>query len=187
MTNGARKFDQEKAPVTTGVLWRFPRALLEVSKVSQLGADKYEVTLPDNNCLNVENGFYRYANAQGRHLLQRWIDGKWNIETGGALEEGGRRIRHLAQNAWDALMILELELLEEEKATKAATNQPPLLVQQPAFSLESLPTPDQHSPSAHNHSHSVLVPGYIDPKQGSTLQAEELRALLDSAEKSPVR
>lgn len=115
MANGARKFDNDKAPVTTGVFWRFPRALMEVAKVSKLGAEKYEVVLPDNNCLNVENGFNRYADADGRHLLLRAIE-VMNTEKGGALPPEGVNIRHLAQHAWDALCILEMELIEEEKA-----------------------------------------------------------------------
>ena len=114
MANGARKYDNDKAPVTTGVFWRFPRALMEVAKVSKLGADKYEVVLPDNNCLNVENGFNRYADADGRHLLQRAIE-VMNTEKGGALPPEGVQIRHLAQHAWDALCILEMELIEAEK------------------------------------------------------------------------
>jgi hypothetical protein len=115
--NGARKFDNEKAPVTTGVFWRFPRALMEIAKVSAVGAEKYEVVLPDNHCLQVDNGFNRYADADGRHLLLVAIEGKWNTEKGGALPEEGRKVRHLAQHAWDALTILEMELLAEEKAT----------------------------------------------------------------------
>lgn len=116
MTNGARKFDNGKAPITTGLLWRFPRAVKEVAMVSAVGAEKYEVTLPDDNCLRVEDGFNRYANAIARHLVDRALDGPMNNEKGGALPPEGRDVRHLAQLIWDGLTCLEIELIEEEKA-----------------------------------------------------------------------
>lgn len=114
MSNGARKFDQGKPPVMTGCFLRFPRAMIEIAKVSALGAEKYDVVLPDSGFLNVENGIARYTDAHGRHLLDRVIKGEWNTETGGNLPKEGRRVRHLAQAAWDILTVLERTLIEEE-------------------------------------------------------------------------
>jgi hypothetical protein len=123
LTNGARKFDGGKPPITTGLLWRFPRAVKEVAKVSAVGAEKYEVTLPDDNCLRVENGFNRYADAIARHLVDRAIDGPMNNEKGGALPPEGRDVRHLAQLIWDGFTCLEIELIEEEKAKALSSEQ----------------------------------------------------------------
>lgn len=118
MTNGARKFDGGKPPVVTGFMWRWPRAIKEVAKVSAVGAEKYDVVLPDNNCLNVPDGYNRYANAIGRHLLDMAIDGPMNIEKGGSLPPEGREVYHLAQMIWDGLTVLERYLIDQEAETR---------------------------------------------------------------------
>ena len=64
MSSGV-KYDANKSPVTRGALHYFPRALEEVAKVSAAGAAKYEW----NGWRTVPDGFNRYTDALGRHLL----------------------------------------------------------------------------------------------------------------------
>lgn len=163
--NGARKFDIGKSPITTGLLWRFPRAVKAVASVSAVGAEKYEVTLPDDNCLRVENGFNRYADAIARHLVDRIIDGPINNEKGGALPPEGRDVRHLAQLVWDGLTCLEIELIEEEEMSRKANPRIPAFPedfqmgelnwwadwQQTKYPGAPSPTYAPLPPSPHNH------------------------------------
>lgn len=115
MSNGARKFDDGKLPVMTGCFLRFPRAMKEIARVSKLGADKYEVVLPDDGFMYVENGVARYTDAMGRHMLDEVINGPMNVERGGALPADGVAVLHAAQVAWNALTRLELLLAENER------------------------------------------------------------------------
>ena len=94
------KDDAAKRPVGL-VFESFPRALLAVAKVAGDGAKKYTrggwQTVPD--------GIERYSDAEGRHLLKRFIDGDADLESGSL---------HLAHSAWNSLAILELTLREKE-------------------------------------------------------------------------
>lgn len=181
MANGARKFDDGKAPITTGLLWRFPRAVKEVAKVSAVGAEKYEVTLPDDNCLRVENGFNRYADAIARHLVDRALEGPMNNEKGGALPPEGRDVRHLAQLIWDGLTCLEIELIEEEKASqpfvepetcssKSCPTGRVVSVYSDGVVLDSLTTPLPHLPSSGSPVQLPLDLGHNPPNPDSFSQ-----------------
>jgi hypothetical protein len=75
----------------------FRNALLEVSKVSTMGAAKYS----DNGWKQVPDGIQRYTDAMYRHLLAEGVD-----------EESG--LSHLAHAAWNALAVLELTLTQED-------------------------------------------------------------------------
>ena len=105
-----KKLDSGKSPVTRGVLWYFPRALLAVADVSSYGANKYELALEDKNWMNVPDGFGRYADAQGRHLIKQAINPT----------DKESELRHAQMDAWNALAKLELLLVEEEKAGKVS-------------------------------------------------------------------
>jgi hypothetical protein len=96
------KLDANKAPVAQGVLQYFPRALIAVSNVSGVGARKYAW----KGWESVENGFNRYSDALGRHLLAEETEGELDSDTG---------CLHAAQVAWNALARLELLLKEKEK------------------------------------------------------------------------
>lgn len=98
------KYDVGKAPVARGVLQYFPHALAEVAKVSAAGAHKYAW----NGWRAVPDGFTRYSDALGRHLLAE-CDGPLDAETG---------CLHAAQVAWNALARLELLLESETSARK---------------------------------------------------------------------
>lgn len=104
MSGSGVKYDADKAPVVRGALQYFPRALTEVAKVSAAGAQKYAWngwrTLPD--------GFARYSDALGRHLLAE-CDGALDADTG---------CLHAAQVAWNALARLELLLEHNTSARK---------------------------------------------------------------------
>jgi hypothetical protein len=155
--------------------------------VSAVGAEKYEVTLPDDNCLRVEDGFNRYANAIARHLIDRAIDGPMNNEKGGALPPEGRDVRHLAQLIWDGLTCLEIELIEEEKASQSyeelSKNCSIVVLEETAEARQSwwdspstLTTPSPHPPL--NDSPAQLPLGLEDssPKFDSDWQMGELAA-----------
>jgi hypothetical protein len=99
-TPGA-KMDATKIPIFRGLFDYFPRAMLAVADVSHVGAKKYAwkgwETVPD--------GFNRYSDALGRHLVAEAIDGQFDYDTG---------CLHAAQVAWNAMARLELILRESE-------------------------------------------------------------------------
>lgn len=95
------KLDAGKAPIMQGVLQYFPRALMAVSHVSLVGAKKYAW----KGWESVSDGFNRYSDALGRHLLAEEIDGPIDKDT---------QQLHAAQVAWNALARLELLLRESE-------------------------------------------------------------------------
>ena len=72
-------------------------AINEVLKVLKFGEEKYSA----GNWLLVDNGKERYRNAADRHRLKRGID-----------SESG--LLHLAHEAVNVLMLLELELRGED-------------------------------------------------------------------------
>lgn len=96
-----RKYDQDKPNVDL-VLGDFSEALLAVSEVGTLGAAKYD----DHNWLKVEKGINRYSSAMLRHYLQSKQENYDNDSD----------CLHLAHMAWNALAVLQLRLLENNKA-----------------------------------------------------------------------
>lgn len=101
-TPGA-KADAGKVPVLQGLLDYFPRACLEVARVSTVGANKYSW----KGWEKVSDGINRYGNALARHLLYEFIEGPNDADTG---------LLHASQQAWNALARLELILREQESA-----------------------------------------------------------------------
>jgi len=99
---GGAKADLGKSPIAKGCFTYFPRALLEVAKVSARGAEKYSwkgwETVPD--------GVSRYFDAIGRHMVAEGIEGDYDSQTG---------CLHAAQVAWNALARLELILREKNE------------------------------------------------------------------------
>lgn len=94
------KLDLGKSPVVRGALQYFPRALSSIAEVSQKGAEKYTW----KGWESVPDGFVRYSDALGRHLLSESIEDT-DEETG---------CLHAAQVAWNALARLELLLKDRE-------------------------------------------------------------------------
>lgn len=94
------KLDAGKAPVSQGLLSYFPRALLEVAKVSGHGAENYTWC----GWLQVPDGERRYRDAMGRHILE------------GHITEYDQKscMLHMAHVAWNSLAVLELMLMERE-------------------------------------------------------------------------
>lgn len=95
------KLDAGKSPIMRGVINYFPRALAKVADVSDLGARKYTW----GGWEAVPDGFQRYSDAMGRHMVGESVDGPVDPQTG---------LLHAAQVAWNALARLEL-LLREAK------------------------------------------------------------------------
>jgi hypothetical protein len=91
------KLDAGKAPIMRGAILYFPRALEAVAAVSAFGASKYTW----GGWESVPEGFERYSDALGRHLIGEAIDGPTGPATG---------LSHAAQAAWNALARLELLL-----------------------------------------------------------------------------
>lgn len=100
------KLDAGKAPVVRGVIQYFPLALREISIVSLKGAEKYAW----NGWESVPDGFARYTDALGRHLLDE-AEGPIDGDTG---------CLHAAQVAWNALARLELLLRESREQQERA-------------------------------------------------------------------
>lgn len=98
------KMDLGKAPIFRGVLNYFPLAISAVAEVSEVGAKKYAW----KGWESVPEGFERYSDAMGRHVLE---------EAFGDFDDGenGTGCLHAAQVAWNALARLELKLREGEE------------------------------------------------------------------------
>ena len=78
----------------------FARALLEVAAVTTFGATKYSA----GGWQYVKDGVDRYNDAKARHLLKGYIT---------PVDED-TKLLHLAQEAWNALAVLELKLRKME-------------------------------------------------------------------------
>ncbi|MDY0087109.1 MAG: DUF5664 domain-containing protein [Coriobacteriia bacterium] len=104
-----KKFDTGKAPIVSGCLHYFPKALLAVAAVSDYGAKKYDVSFEDKNWSRLHNAEKRYGDGLGRHValegLELWDTG--NFDPTGAK---GSDLLHAAHAAWNALAKLELLL-----------------------------------------------------------------------------
>lgn len=101
------KMDAGKAPIIRGVLQYFPHALEHVANVSAKGAAKYAW----RGWESVPNGFSRYSDALGRHLLAEATQGPYDSDTGEL---------HAAQVAWNALARLELYLRSAQASNAEA-------------------------------------------------------------------
>ena len=99
------KLDAGKAPVITGVVQYFPRAVLAVANLSLKGATKYSW----RGWHDVPDGEKRYLDALGRHLAMEAIEG----EVDSAWTDGD--VLHATADAWNALARLELILERREK------------------------------------------------------------------------
>ena len=98
------KLDAGKPAVYRGLFDYFPLACCAVAEVSTFGARKYAW----KGWESVPDGFARYSDALGRHLLAESSEGCVDSTTG---------LKHAAQVAWNAMARLEL-LLREENGTK---------------------------------------------------------------------
>jgi len=97
---GAVKYDQGKAPVYRGAIGYFPRAIEELSRVSEFGARKYAWA----GWRHVPDGLNRYTDALARHLLK---------EASGEVCDADSELLHAAHVAWNSLARLEL-ILEQK-------------------------------------------------------------------------
>ena len=98
-TPGA-KLDAGKPRV--GLMLRgFSLALMEVAKVTTVGAEKYS----PNGWMEVPDGIDRYDDAKARHMLEGATE-TYDDDTG---------TLHMAQEAWNALAKLELCLRKQKK------------------------------------------------------------------------
>jgi hypothetical protein len=93
------KFDQGKSPLRRGLIEYFPRACLEVAKVSEFGASKYAW----EGWRSVPDALERYGDAGMRHAAYAAISA--------TDDESG--LLHAAHEAWNAMARLEM-LLEDE-------------------------------------------------------------------------
>jgi hypothetical protein len=118
------KHDAGKAPV--GMLFEyFPRSIMAVAEVAGFGARKYT----RGGWVSVPDGFNRYQDAIGRHLLKHHIDG-YDDES---------QLLHLAHAAWNALAILELELRRLEGMEEPLRKDEPIPDEPHLKELLSLP------------------------------------------------
>jgi hypothetical protein len=101
------KLDANKPPVVRGTIQYFPRAITAVSAVSAFGASKYAW----DSWVAVPDGFQRYTDALGRHLI---------AEACGELIDPDSGILHAAHVAWNALARLELLMRQIENKSEAA-------------------------------------------------------------------
>lgn len=101
------KLDAGKPQLYRHLVAMFPRALTEVSRVSEVGEDKYTYM----GWAAVPNGEARYREAGLRHLFAEAKDERVD-QTDPRMVE--RDITHAAQEAWNALARLELMLKTQE-------------------------------------------------------------------------
>lgn len=105
MTIG-RKDDFSKPLVVQGFMQYFPKAIAEVARVSEFGAQKYAWA----NWQFVDAGVERYTEALGRHLLEtNPVDPESNL-------------LHAAHTAWNAMARLELMLKDESNDSISTIN-----------------------------------------------------------------
>ena len=104
------KLDAGKVDVLRGAIQYFPKALLAIAHVSELGARKYSW----KGWESVPNGIRRYGAALARHLCHD----EFATDNGpGGL---GDEVLHATQAAWNACARLELILREKEQAKPSA-------------------------------------------------------------------
>jgi len=96
------KLDAGKPSVQRGVLNYFPRALLEIARVSDHGQEKYTW----GGWKSVPDGINRYSDARLRHAC---------YEAMGEINDRDSGLLHAAHEAWNSLARLELILCEMEK------------------------------------------------------------------------
>lgn len=104
--NKATKEKYSKPTPYRGVLYRFPRAILAVSEISEHGTKKHEVPLNDVSYRDLPDGEMLYREASCRHMLREAIEGPIDPDFG---------LLHAAHEAWDALARLEIMLIRKEK------------------------------------------------------------------------
>lgn len=107
------KFDDGKSPVVEGVFNYFPNALKAVAQVSEYGTNKYNVFFYERSWIKVPNGYSRYTNALGRHLLDEAIN---------PVDEESKLL-HAQMAAWNALARLEI-LMQGGPTTTEASIEP---------------------------------------------------------------
>lgn len=104
-TPGA-KLDAGKVPVARGCFHYFPRTLLELARLSNIGARKYSW----KGWQSVPDGIHRYGDALGRHELSIEDDYTRIDRDSGVLE--------VVAVAWNACARAELVLKELENKNK---------------------------------------------------------------------
>jgi len=101
-TQPGAKLDAGKIDVTRGCLHYFPRALVAVAELSQVGAKKYSW----KGWETVADGINRYGAALGRHELR--IEGDYQRR------DPDTSVLESVAVAWNALARLELILRESK-------------------------------------------------------------------------
>ncbi|HZX69774.1 MAG TPA: dATP/dGTP diphosphohydrolase domain-containing protein [Rhodanobacter sp.] len=103
-----------KVNIYRNVLARFPRAFMEIARVSEYGAKKHEVAIGDMSYLDIPDAYNMYTEACMRHMAGEALEGFVNHEDADML--------HAAQLAWNALARLEVFLRNSSRppATEAA-------------------------------------------------------------------
>jgi hypothetical protein len=109
------KLDFGKSPVFRGCLNYFPKALMAVANVSAYGANKYSW----RGWASVPDGYNRYSDALGRHLVKEMVEGPYDLEIRNDPKYPGE-VLHAAQVAWNALARLELYLEDMENGKEAS-------------------------------------------------------------------
>jgi hypothetical protein len=96
-----------KPAVALGCVARFPRAMIEIAKVSAFGSKKHNVPMGSMSYLNTTGAANAFREAELRHVVAEIIEGPINHDDDDLL--------HKAQKAWNALADLEVFLVNTEK------------------------------------------------------------------------
>jgi hypothetical protein len=97
---GAVKYDSGKPTLIKGGLTYFPNAIALVSAISHFGASKYAW----EGWRHVPNGFDRYTEGLGRHLVLEGSADPMDAES---------RLPHIGHTTWNSLARCELWLIEQ--------------------------------------------------------------------------
>ena len=103
------KHDKGKPKVYSGVMRYFPRAIIEIARVSEHGASIHKWNTWDT----IENPLERYSNASIRHELSQCMGVKFDAES---------KIIEQAHVAWNDLARLELMLRDIERSKNIEEN-----------------------------------------------------------------
>ena len=108
----ATKAKYTKDQPARGCILRFPRALIEVSRVSVPGTEKHGVPLDDLSYLDLPDADTLFVEAELRHMLAPSLTGT-EIDPDFGLA-------HKAHKAWNALADLEVYLRNKEMMDERA-------------------------------------------------------------------
>lgn len=147
--DGGAKLDFGKNRVSLLFLQYFPNAIDAVTSVSEFGAKKYS----PGGWRNVPDGYQRYTDAMGRHIL---------ADSKGQVFDDETDLPHDFQIAWNALARIEIALKDGKYTRKTSKKEFVEALLEPYIGKE---IPNDRKPAK-----SVYIESQENPKVETTIQ-----------------